>query len=205
MNNFGIYLIITNPVLEYSKIAEIAVKQKIKYLQLREKDKSDREIITILKDLKSITNMTDTKLIIDDRPDLAQLCQTDGLHLGQKDIPIKLAKKIYQNGIYGLSSHSFEQAKSVLEQSPDYIGFGPIYQTPTKKNPDPVVGTNLIKQVVNYSNVPVVAIGGINQNNIEEVISAGAKNICMVRYFMESKNLEDRIRIIKEKLQKVEE
>ncbi len=201
MNDFGIYLIISNPVLEYSKIAEIAVRQKIKYLQLREKDKSDIELISILKDLKSITEKSQTKLIIDDRPDLAQICKTDGVHLGQTDIPIDLAKTIYPQGIYGLSTHSLEQAESALKKFPDYIGFGPIFKTPTKKIPDPVVGLNSIKKVTELSKIPVVAIGGINQNNIEEVLSAGAKNVCLVRYFMESKNLEDRIKIINEKIQ----
>ncbi len=205
MDNFGIYLIITNPVLEYSKIAEIAVRQKIRYIQLREKNKNDRKLISIIKDIKSIVKDSATKLIIDDRPDLARICQTDGVHLGQSDIPIDLAKKVYPTGIYGLSTHSFEQAVTALKKSPDYIGYGPIFPTPTKKIPDPVVGVNSIRKIVEYSKIPVVAIGGIHESNIDEVLSAGAKNVCLVRYFMESENLEDRLKIIKEKIQKNED
>ena len=80
----------------------------------------------------------------------------------------------------------------------DYIGFGPVYPTPTKEKPDPTVGTELLQKAVTMSSIPVVAIGGINEKNIEAVLKAGARNIALVRYFMQHNNLRERIKTILE-------
>lgn len=200
-NNFGLYLIITNPVLSYQDIARIAVKYNIKYLQLREKSLSDREIISASREILKITSQSSTNFIMNDRADLAKIVDADGLHLGQDDISLKDAKVIFGNNkIYGLSTHSLEQAKQAITQNPDYIGFGPIFPTPTKAKADPAVGLKLIKNVVEASDIPVVAIGGIDDNNVEKVVYAGAENVCLVRYFMNNRDLEERILKIKTKL-----
>jgi len=198
MNDFGLYIIITDPVLPYTKVAEICVENEICMLQLREKHISDRELLQTAKKIRKITAGTKTSLVINDRPDIAILCNADFLHLGQDDIEYDEAKKITGKNIKtGLSTHSVQQAKDALEKNPDYIGFGPVYKTPTKAKPDPVVGTERLRQVLQFSNVPVVAIGGIFPENIDDVLKAGAKNICMVRYFMETKETEKRIKEIK--------
>ena len=85
-----------------------------------------------------------------------------------------------------------------MRLDPDYIGFGPVYATPTKRKPDPVVGCEMLKEIIAMSHKPVVAIGGLNESNIGEVLRTGAQNVCMVRYFMENKDLENRIKRIKE-------
>ncbi len=201
IDNFGLYLIITQPVLTYQEIAHIAVKHNIKYLQLREKDKSDRELLSISRIIKEITSGTKTKFIMNDRADLAKIVDADGLHLGQDDISLDEAKSILgQDKIYGLSTHSLEQAQKALSKNPDYIGFGPIFPTPTKAKADPVVGLDMIKYVLSISHVPLVAIGGIDNTNAEEVIYSGAENIALVRYFMNCSNLEERILHINTKL-----
>lgn len=201
IDNFGLYLIITKPVLSYQEIARLAVKHNIRYLQLREKQLSDRELISIGKEILKITAGTKTKFIFNDRADLAKLVNADGLHLGQDDLTLSEAKSIFgKDKIYGISTHSLEQVKTALVQKPDYIGFGPIFPTPTKAKPDPVVGLSKIREVVSTSSVPVIAIGGIDESNAEQVIVAGAKNICLVRYFMSSPDLEARIRKIATKL-----
>lgn len=201
MPNFGLYVIITDPVLPVEEIAEICVRNEIRYLQVRLKDTDDNTIIKLGKKIKSIIRNSVTKLIINDRPDLALACNADGVHLGQDDMKIESARKIAPNLIYGLSTHSIEQAKEALQKSPAYIGFGPIYKTPTKKKPDPTVGTDLLREVVEFSKVPVVAIGGIDLDNFDNVVSTGAKNICLVRWLMQAKNLDERIKIIKQKLE----
>ncbi|MDD3977885.1 MAG: thiamine phosphate synthase [Methanomicrobium sp.] len=195
-NNFGLYLIITNPSLPYKEIAKTAVKYKIKYLQLREKDLSDREILKAAAEIISITRGTDTKFVMNDRADLAFLSGADCLHLGQDDVCLSDAKKICKGKVceFGLSTHNIEQVKDAVKQNPDYIGFGPIFKTPTKKKPDPVTGTEKIKDVLAIAgDIPVVAIGGINKENIQSVLNAGAKNVCMVRYFMDTSDLDERI------------
>jgi thiamine-phosphate pyrophosphorylase len=198
MQDFGLYVIITKPVLAHQTIAEICVENKIKMLQLREKDIPDRDLLKIAKDVRNITNNTATKFVINDRPDIAKLCNADFVHLGQNDLDVTAAKKILKsNQAIGLSTHSLQQARAALQQNPDYIGFGPVFATPTKAIPDPVVGVSNLTKALKFSLVPVVAIGGIFPENLEQVLQAGAKNIAMVRYFMTTKNLDNRIKEIK--------
>jgi thiamine-phosphate pyrophosphorylase len=202
MEDFGIYIIITNPQLSYTEIAEKCVIQGIKMLQLREKHLSDKELIKIGKEIKSITRGSATNFIINDRPDIAAICDADILHLGQDDISIEDARKVVGNMKIGLSTHSIEQAKDALKSNPEYIGFGPIYPTNAKARPDAPVGTDLLKEVLAFSQVPVVAIGGLFPENIENVISAGAKNIAMVRHFMQTQDFDCRLNDINELLNK---
>lgn len=194
MENIGIYIILTNPQLSYSSIAEKCVFHGIKMLQLREKHLSDKELIKIGKEIRSITKGTSTNFVVNDRPDIAAICDADYLHLGQDDVPIEEARKIVGNMKIGLSTHSIEQAKEALRKSPEYIGFGPIYPTNAKAKPDKPVGPEKLKQLLEFANVPVIAIGGIFPENINQVIDAGANNIAMVRHFMQTVNFDNRIR-----------
>lgn len=202
MENIGIYIIITNPQLSYITIAEKCVYHGIKMLQLREKHLSDKELIKIGKEIRGITKGTDTNFVINDRPDIAVLCDADYLHLGQDDISIEEARKIVGDMKIGLSTHSIHQAKEALSKKPNYIGFGPIYPTNTKSISDKPVGTEQLKQVLEFANVPVVAIGGIFPENINNVIEAGAKNIAMVRHFMQTDKFDKRIQDLNELLNK---
>ena len=197
MEDFGIYIIITKPVLPYTTIAEKCVANGIKMLQLREKYLSNRELIKIAKDIRSITKGTGTKFVINDRPDIAAICDADFLHLGQADITIEDARKIVGAMKIGLSTHSIQQAKDALSKKPDYIGFGPIYPTNAKANPNKPVGTEQLKQVLYFSNVPVVAIGGISPENIHHVIEAGARNVALVRHFMQTYEFDKRVQDFK--------
>jgi thiamine-phosphate pyrophosphorylase len=198
MEDFGLYVIITKPFLSYKIIAEKCVSHGIKMLQLREKHLPDRELIKIGKEIRNITKGTDTRLVINDRPDIAAICEADFLHLGQDDISINDARKIVGDMKIGLSTHSIEQAKEALKNNPAYIGFGPIYPTNAKVIPDKPVGTEQLKEVLGFANVPVVAIGGIFPENIKHVIDAGAKNIVMVRHFMQTGEFDQRVNEIKE-------
>jgi thiamine-phosphate pyrophosphorylase len=203
MKDFGLYIIITKPVLPYSRIAEICVNNEIAMIQLREKHLSDKEIVKIGLELKSIVKGSKTNLVINDRPDIAVLCEADCLHLGQDDITYEDARKIVGNDMQiGLSTHSIQQAKDALKKKPDYIGFGPIYPTTAKTNPDQVVGTYQLKEVLSFANVPVVAIGGIFPENIEAVLKTGAQNIAMVRYFMQAEDMDRQIKEIKSLINK---
>jgi thiamine-phosphate pyrophosphorylase len=193
METFGIYIIITKPQISYSILAEKCVQQGIKMLQLREKNLSDKQLIKIGKEIRSVTKGTATNFVVNDRPDIAVICDADYLHLGQDDISIEDARKVVGTMKIGLSTHSIEQAKEALKHKPDYIGFGPIYPTNAKANPDKPVGTNQLKQVIEFANVPVIAIGGIFPENLNQVIDAGAKNIAMVRHFMQTNEFDLRV------------
>ncbi len=185
-DGLGLYVIISRPTLPYHVIAEESVKLGIKMLQLREKHLDDKKLLQVARELRSITKGTNTQLVINDRPDIAVLCDADYLHLGQDDITIEDARKIVGDMKIGLSTHSIEQAKKALNKDPAYIGFGPIFPTNAKAKPDPAVGTILLKQVISFSQVPVVAIGGIFLENIDEVLTTGVKCVAMVRYLMQT-------------------
>lgn len=187
MDNFGLYVILTRPAIGHAAAAEIAVRRGVRMLQLREKGLPDGELLRIAREVRSVTHGTDTRFIINDRPDIAVLCDADGVHVGQDDLPVAEVRRIVgERMIVGLSTHSIAQARAAQALSGvDYIGFGPVYPTTTKAVPDPVVGPALLKEVLGFSRLPVVAIGGIFPENIVTVIDAGAKNPCMVRYFME--------------------
>ena len=201
MQDFGLYIIITKPELSYEEIAKICVRQNIRMIQLREKHLTDREIIEAGKRIKSITVGTNTLLVINDRVDLALAAGADVLHLGQDDLPVEEARKIAGDRLkIGLSTHSIEQVREALEQKPDYIGFGPVYPTNAKARPDAPVGVEMLKEVLSFANIPVVAIGGIFPENMDEVIAAGAKNIALVRHFMQTKETEQRIIEIKKSM-----
>lgn len=204
IDNFGLCVIITRPNLSYSQIAQVCVERGVRYLQLREKDLSDREILEAAKQILSITRGTSTKFIMNDRADLALLAKADMLHLGQSDISLAEARHIVGESMpIGLSTHSLEQAHSAIAQSPAYIGFGPIYPTTTKKIADPTVGTGLLTEVLSFANIPVIAIGGIFPSNVEQVVTAGAKNISLVRHLMECQStdeLNDRIEQLQQAL-----
>lgn len=197
----GIYIIITQPLLPYTTIAEKCVENNISMMQLREKHLPDRELLKIARDLRAVTRGTNTRLVINDRSDIARLCEADFLHLGQDDMTLDDARNIVGDMKIGLSTHSLDQARKALEQKPDYIGFGPVYPTNAKANPDPPVGTALLSEVLKFANVPVIAIGGIFPENLDEVLETGVRNIAMVRYFMQTQNFEDRIKKLQKRLQ----
>lgn len=197
---FGIYVIVTKPALSHAKIAEISVKRGVKIIQLREKDLPDKDLLNIAREMKSITRGSDTLLCINDRPDIAALCEADCLHLGQSDISINDARKIVGSMKIGLSSHSLQQANRAISQNPFYIGFGPIWPTPTKAIADRTVGVENLRKVLQISTVPVVAIGGIFPENLGEVISAGADTFASVRYLMQTVDFEKRLTELQNKL-----
>lgn len=197
MEDFGLYVVITNPVLPYQRVAEICVDNGIKMLQLREKNLPDRELLAVAKKIRAVTKNTATKLIINDRPDIAKLCGADVLHLGQSDATLADARAIVGPEIaIGVSTHSLLQAEQALQLKPAYIGFGPVFPTTTKAIPDPVVGVEQLKEVLKFATAPVVAIGGIFPENIEPVLQAGSKNLVLVRYLMQTKGLDRRIKEI---------
>ena len=143
-----------------------------------------RELLSLACRLREITAGSPTKLIIDDRPDIASLCKADGLHLGQGDIPPGEARRLFPQGVVGLSTHNIAQVltANLLPQGVvQYIGFGPIYPTTTKANPDPVTGVENLGKAVALSALPVVALGGVDGTNLPGVAATGVAAFSSVR------------------------
>ncbi len=188
MSDFGLCVIITNPKLSYRQVAQLCVKRGVRYLQLREKHLSDREVLFAAEQIIAVTRGTHTQFVMNDRADLALLAGADMLHLGQDDISIEAARRIVGDMPIGLSTHSLEQAREAIAQRPAYIGFGPIYATTTKANPDPTVGVEALSELIaelRPDSPPVIAIGGIFPDNLDLVLATGSRNISLVRHLME--------------------
>jgi thiamine-phosphate pyrophosphorylase len=198
-SQFGFYAVLTAPVLGYEYLTKVLVDQQIAYVQIRIKDKPESEITKIAETMRKITEKSSTKFIVNDSPEIAMKVSADGVHLGQDDLALEdVRKQVSSNMLIGLSTHSPSQTVDACSRKPDYIGIGPVYLTPTKKNPDPVIGLDGMKRMLDVSTVPSVCIGGIDFTNLRNVLEQGAMNFCMVRQLTASKEPEKIIREMKQ-------
>jgi thiamine-phosphate pyrophosphorylase len=188
MKDFGLYLVMTDPLVGYQHCAEAAVRAGVKMLQLRMKAVPRAEVLAVAREVRAITLHTGTTFIVNDDPDLAAEVEADGVHLGQTDMPLALARERYpQLKCFGLSTHNPAQVQAALLQRPDYIGVGPVYATPTKAIPDPTLGLEVMRQMIDAAPCPAVAIGGISWERLPEVLRAGARNVAIVRAVCQSR------------------
>ena len=182
MDDFGLYLVMTNPAAGYAACAEAAVRAGVRFVQLRMKHASREEIVREAMVVRQATAGTATLFIVNDDPSIAAEVGADGVHVGQGDMsPAEVRARFPELKIVGLSTHNLEQAKASRTQPVDYIGVGPVYATPTKEIPDPTLGPELAGRMVSAANVPAVAIGGINAETLPPVLAAGARNFAVVR------------------------
>ena len=176
-------------------VAREIVKLKVPALQLRIKDREDQEFARLAIEIREITRGTKTLFIVNDRLDMALISDADGLHLGQNDLPISLAKDILgQKKVIGLSTHSIEEAVQAEILGADYIGLGPIFKTSTKPHLEPK-GVALIKEVRKRVKIPIVAIGGINKENVEEVLAFGADGVALASCLAKAEDLPETVKI----------
>lgn len=187
MNDFGFYLVITNPVVGYAKCAEAAARAGIKIVQLRMKHAAREDVLREAREMRRVTRGTGTLFIVNDDPAIAAEAEADGVHVGQDDMPPAVVRaKFPQLKVVGLSTHNLDQVRASLGQPIDYIGVGPVYATPTKEIPDPTLGPEMAGRMIAASRVPAVAIGGINAETLPAVLAAGARNFAVVRAVCQS-------------------
>ena len=149
-------------------------------LQLRCKRLDDRAFIELASELRALCLTADVPFVINDRADIATIVRSDGLHLGQDDLPVADARRIVGSMQIGVSTHDLEQAVQAERDGADLIAFGPVFETKTKENPDPVVGLELLERVCHDASRPVVAIGGITPVNAGEALRAGAAYVAVI-------------------------
>ncbi len=187
-NRFGFYAVLTNPLKGFEYLTELLVDNNMPFVQLRIKAGPEEQIRDTALKMRQITSGTTTKLIINDHPHIAAEIDADGVHIGQQDMPYVQVRQLVGEKIVGMSTHNPEQTSRACEAQPDYIGVGPVYPTPTKVIPDPVIGLDGMKRMLSVATVPAVCIGGIDLENLPRVLEAGAENFCMVRQFVRSDN-----------------
>ena len=180
---FGLYLVLTEPVAGYEACAEAAVEAGLRYVQLRRKNKPRTETLDIARRLRRITAGSATLFIVNDDVEIAAECDADGVHLGQDDMSLAAARVRWPapGKVFGLSTHNEEQERRARELAPDYIGVGPVFATPTKEQPDPVLGLERMGRIVRASPLTTVPIGGIDCRNLPEILRCGAVNFCVLR------------------------
>lgn len=168
-------------------------------IQLREKHLSPREFYAEAEAALRVARERGVRLIINDRVDIALALRADGVHLGQDDLEPEAARRLLgEDAIIGFSTHNIAQAREAAALPVDYIASGPIYATSTKENPDPVVGLEGLRRVREaVEDKPLVAIGGINRENMRDVIEAGADSIAVISLLLnEPSEIERRTRTL---------
>ncbi len=179
---FGLYLISTHPVAGYEAVAQAAVECGVRYLQLRMKDAPRELILETARLYRDITRGTSTRFIVNDDLSIAIETDADGIHLGQTDLPLAEARRQWNapGKIFGISTHSMDQARAAEAAGPDYIGIGPVFPTQTKLDADPVVGPEETGRIAETVSLSAVAIGGITPGNLSALLAAGVENFCVV-------------------------
>jgi len=193
---FGLYLVLTDPVAGYEECAAAAVRCGVRYLQLRRKGVPRNAVLETALRVREITLGSDTLFIVNDDVTIAREVDADGVHLGQGDMPQGEARRLWPvpGKRFGLSTHDERQALIASRLSPDYIGVGPVFTTPTKAVPDPVLGLERMAAILRSVPVPAVALGGIDAGNLQEVLRYGARNFCVVRAVNQHPDPESAIR-----------
>jgi len=159
-----------------------AIAGGVGMVQLREKGMSDARLLDVAIRCASICRAENVPFIVNDRVDIALACGADGVHVGQDDLPIRTVRAMAgENFIVGLSTHSPEQIEEAALLGPDYIGVGPIHETPTKEGRK-AVGVQLVSYASQHAAQPCFAIGGLDPSNVAEVVRAGARGVSVLRW-----------------------
>lgn len=171
---------------EFLYRTEAALKGGVTLLQLREKDKTTREYLDLARKVHKLTRQYHVPLIIDDRLDVAMAVDAEGVHLGQSDMPIDIARSLFGNNkIIGATAKTVEQAKEVYSQGADYLGVGAIYPTTTKVK-TVLTSTETLGNICKAVPIPVNAIGGLNKDNIDVLKGIPISGICVVSAIMKA-------------------
>ncbi len=203
MRDFKLYVIIDGKTAKGRDLVTVtreAIAGGADVIQLREKELPAGRILELARAIRKAIRTEEAVFLINDRPDIALAAGADGVHLGQDDIPPEAARAIMgRDKIIGVSTHCLEQARAAEEKGVDYIGVGPVFSTPTKPGYKSV-GLELIRSVKDAVKLPFVAIGGIEGNNILQVIAAGAARVAVVRAVCGADDVQAAARTLKESL-----
>ena len=164
-------------------------------IQFRDKQSNKESIVKEALLLRKALSNTNTLFIVNDYLDVAKILNCDGLHLGQEDSSLGIARKILgPDKIIGVSCHNLKQALKAQEEGADYIGFGPVFPTTTKPRIKKTTGLNLMKKLKKRMKIPFFAIGGINKSNINEVLSSGTDKVAICSAILKAKNIPSEIK-----------
>lgn len=192
--NYKLYLVTDRSFLNGRSLKECvedSIKGGVTLVQVREKDISSREFYNIAKEVQEVTSKYNVPLIINDRIDIALAINADGVHLGQSDMPIEIARKILgKDKIIGISAGNIEEALEAQNKGADYLGLGTTFFTGTKKDINKPIGLDGLKELTKNIKIPSVAIGGINETNSKSVMETGVNGISVISAILNNDDIE---------------
>lgn len=202
--DYRVYLVTDREVLGNRSLKE-AVEQSIlggaTLIQLREKNLSSLEFYNVALELKEITSKYEIPLIINDRLDIALAIDAEGVHIGQEDIPLLVARKILgEEKLIGVSAQNLEQALKAESEGADYLGVGAIFKTSTKKDAKQEMGLKLLREIKEKVRIPIVGIGGIDYSNARTVMETGVQGVAVVSCILGKENIKEATESLKSRL-----
>jgi thiamine-phosphate pyrophosphorylase len=174
------------------QLVEAAVAAKIDLIQVREKHLTTKVLYELVASAAEITGSSATKLLVNDRADVAASAGADGVHLTTHSLPPSVVRQAFKSDfLIGVSAHSLDQVRAARDAHADFVVFGPVFQTPAKQKYGPPVGLEQLKQVcAELKGFPVLAIGGVGENNFADCLGAGARGVAAIRMFGELERLQ---------------
>jgi thiamine-phosphate pyrophosphorylase len=189
--------------LSHAEIALRAIEGGADVIQLRDKACGPRDLCRIGRVIREITRKTGTLFIVNDRLDVALSCSADGIHLGQDDMRAGTARQIAPPGfIIGVSVGTLEEAIRAVQEGADYLALSPVFSTTSKNDAGPGRGLEALREIRRNTSIPVIAIGGVNPGNVDDVIAAGADGIAVISAVVGSPDITAAARDLKEIIQK---
>lgn len=191
------------PGRTHQDIARAAAAAGASVVQLRDKTASVARLHDLALDIRRITSEAGVIFIVNDRADVAAAAEADGVHVGQDDLPPRAARKVIgEDKIVGVSATNVEEGLLAARNGADYIGFGPVFPTPSKDDAAPPVGLQAITELSSRVDVPVIAIGGISAENLPDVMAAGAAGAAVISAVAAQDNMEGAVRRLAEIIRK---
>jgi thiamine-phosphate pyrophosphorylase len=169
-------------------------------IQLREKEYSGKDFYRLALKFREITNRAGILLMINDHLDIAMAVAADGVHLGQDDLPIAVARRLAPELLIGASTHSLEEALQARDDGADYVNIGPIFPTKTKTGVRDFLGPDVISGIGSKIRMPYTVMGGINASNIDQVLSHGARHIAVVTAITQAPDISDAVRSLAQRI-----
>jgi thiamine-phosphate pyrophosphorylase len=183
------------------EVLQGVIRGGARIVQLREKDAASRALYETAVRFREITAAAGILLIINDRVDIALAVGADGVHLGQEDLPVGEARKIGPELIIGASTHSLAEALHAQEQGADYVNIGPIFPTGTKEGISRFLGPEAIPAISPSLRIPFTVMGGIHAQNLDEVLSQGARRVAMVTEITQAPDIAETVRLLRSRIQ----
>ncbi len=180
--------------LDHVELAQCFLKAGIRFFQVRQEQSQNSSFYQQLLRIKALCEPLKAQFLVNDRVDLALAAGAHGVHLGQEDLPVEVARKLLgPKGIVGLSTHNRQQFEAAQAEDIDYVAIGPIFPTSTKKDSHDPIGLAALTEIVSQARHPVVAIGGISLERASEVWRAGADSVAVISDIANFSNPEERV------------